>query len=101
VPKLRLSEAARDDLRDVRTYSKAVWGVRLTRDYIDGFRQSFARLRANAGTGIAEPDLGDDMRSLGYRSHRIYYRVASSSDTIEIVRVLHHAQSTEGRLGPQ
>lgn len=84
----RLSHAAQQDLRDIRTYSKDMFGV--ARDYMRGIRAAFGLLRERPFAGAAEHDLGDGMRGSSHRSHRIYYVVKEHQ--VLIVRILHHAQ---------
>lgn len=69
----------------------------MARDYLHGMRERFALLRTHALIGSDEADLGVGLRSLGYRSHRIYYAV--QQDRILIVRILHHAQDAPRVLG--
>ena len=90
VAKLRIAAAAQDDLRDIRDYSKATFGAVTTRQYLIGLRAAFARLREWPQMGIAEHHLGSAMRSIGYKSHRIYFR--SAGNEVLIVRILHHAR---------
>lgn len=88
--KLRTASAARSDIRDIRAYSKLTFGKRVARDYLDGLIAAFDRLAMRPLIGVAERDLGKDMRSFAYRSHRIFYRV--DEDELLIVRILHHAR---------
>ena len=88
--RLRLAQAALDDLRDIRAYSKAAFGPVVARDYLMGLRAVFARLRERPFSGAAEVDLGRGIRGLAYRSHRVYYRV--DPDLLVVVRILHHAR---------
>jgi toxin ParE1/3/4 len=90
VARLRLAPAAREDLRDIRIYSKAAFGAKVARDYLEGLRAVFALLRDRPLAGMAEDDLGEGIRGFAYRSHRLYYRVAL--DGVLIVRILHHAR---------
>lgn len=96
---LRIADAAREDLRDIRAYSKSASGPRIARAYVEGLRERFALLRSRPLIGLDEADLGIGLRSLGYRSHRVYYRV--ETDTVLIVRILHHARDVPRSLGPE
>ena len=88
--RLQIARAAQDDLRNIRAYSKSAFGPPVARAYLDGIRERFALLRIHALVGADEADLGKGLRSLRYRSHRIYYAV--QEEAILIVRILHHAQ---------
>lgn len=94
--KLRIAEAARDDLRDIRTYSKLAFGSSTAHDYLEGLRQVFALLRSRPAAGIEEADLGKGMRGFPYRAHRVYYRL--DEEGILIVRILHHARDLRRAL---
>lgn len=48
--------------------------------------------------GGVEQDLGINVRSFGYRSHRIYYRLEGND--LLVIRVLHHARDVAGAFGP-
>lgn len=87
---IRLTEAAARDLAETGQYSLAEFGPASTADYLTGLREAFARLRDHPGIGVRRDDLRPEMRSLRYRSHRIYYR--PSPDGIVILRVLHFAR---------
>jgi toxin ParE1/3/4 len=91
VPKLRLAPAARDDVRDIRIYSKAIFGPGVATSYISGLRATLATLTERTSAGAVENDLGDDIRGFAYRSHRIYYR--AFEDGVLIIRILHHSRN--------
>ena len=88
--RLRIAEAARQDLRDIRIYGKTAFGPEVARTYLEGLRRVFRLLRERPAAGAAEDDLGDGMRGFTYRSHRVYYRL--DADGVLIVRILHHAR---------
>jgi toxin ParE1/3/4 len=90
VARIRIAPAARDDLREVRVYSKAAFGSQVAFSYLEGIRATLHRLRDRPQMGSAEDDLGEGLKGFTHRSHRIYYRVVP--DGVLIVRVLHHAR---------
>ena len=90
VAEARLSPAAREDLRQIRTYSKSAFGTRRALANLEGLRATFERLRAHPLIAVEEGDLGEDIRSIGYRAHRIYYQVMSRD--VLVVRGLHNAR---------
>ena len=90
MPRARIAPAARDDLRDIRIYSKSAFGAVTARAYMLGLRDVLALTAAQPLIGIAEHDLGAEMRSFAYRSHRIYFRLDQTG--ILVVRILHHAR---------
>ena len=87
--KPQLAPAARDDIRDIRNYSKAAFGSPKAFDYIEGLRAALLRLGDMPRIGSVERDLGVDIRSASYESHRIYYRCSDRG--VLILRILHHA----------
>ena len=98
VTRIRLGEAAKQDLREIRAFSKDRFGATVARAYLTGMRHAFRRLAERPGLGVSEDDLAGGLRSLGYRSHRRYYRVEPGE--IIIVRILHHAQHSPAALWP-
>lgn len=94
--KPRLSKAAVDDLRSIRHYSKAVFGASIARASIDGLRAALDGLGHRPMAGIAERQLGADLRSVGFRSHRVYFE--TDGVKVLIVRILHHAQNAPPNL---
>jgi len=90
VTRLRIASAARDDLRDIRIYSKSAFGAQAARRYLDGLGAVFATLREHPLIGAAQDELGEGLPGFAYRSHRVYYR--ADGDDVLIVRILHHAR---------
>ena len=96
MPRVRIAQAAKEDLRAIRTYSKLAFGAAAARDYLEGLRQLFALLRVRPLAGAAEEDIGDGIRGFHYRSHRVYYR--PDDEGVLIVRILHHARDVARAL---
>ncbi len=97
MPKLRLAPAARDDVRDIRIYSKTIFGPTVASAYISGLREALAMLADLTSAGAAESDLGEDIRGFAYRSHRVYYRPIDQG--VLIIRILHHSRNAPRALG--
>jgi toxin ParE1/3/4 len=97
VTRLRTAPAAREDLRGIRDYSKSVFGARVAKEYLEGLIAVFALIEARPLAGVAEPALAENMRSFGFRSHRIYYTL--EGDDLLVVRILHNAQHVPDALG--
>lgn len=95
--RLRTAPAAREDIRDIRAYSKGRFGARVARDYLEGLSAAFGRLAARPHAGVSESALAIGMRSIVYRSHRIYYLL--EGDDLLVVRILHHARDVSGAFG--
>ncbi len=88
-----IAPEARADLREFRHHSERAWGRAATEIYAEGFRATFRRVAERPRIGKPEFDLAPEMRSIGYRSHRIYYR--PHGEGVVIVRILHHARNIE------
>ena len=88
--KLAIAPVTRADLQDIRRYSKAAFGPRVAASYLTGLRDRFEVILRQPVLGRQETDLGVGIRSVSYRSHRIYYQ--HRSDDFVIVRILHHAR---------
>lgn len=97
--RVRLTEAARDDLRDIRVYSKAAHGTTATRAYLLGLRATFTMLGDHPLAGAEAVELAAELRSFAYRSHRIYYR--PDVQGIVILRILHLARDRQSALDPE
>lgn len=95
--KLRTAPAARDDLRNIRSFSKAKFGAAVAKTYLEGLTAIFDLIEARPSAGVPEQGLGEGMRSFSFRSHRIYYRL--NDEDVLVVRVLHHAQHVAGAFG--
>jgi toxin ParE1/3/4 len=93
---LDLSPAARADLLDIRIYSVDQFGVEVADSYFLGFDAVFALLREHPMVGASRVDLGQGIRCLIHRQHRIFYYV--DGDTVVIVRVVHHARDAKQAL---
>jgi len=96
VARLRLSPAARADLVDIRRYSIREFGGEVADAYLRGFNQAFALLREQSLVGPGQPDLGERVRCLSHRRHRIFYE--ATDDGVLIIRVVHHARNAHREL---
>ena len=90
----RLSPAASDDLREIRSFSKTAFGAQVASDYLEGLRRVFRLLRDRPLAGFEEEAIGEGVRSFAYRSHRLYYVLDPQGVTI--IRILHYARDVTG-----
>ncbi|WP_409934932.1 type II toxin-antitoxin system RelE/ParE family toxin [Novosphingobium sp. 9] len=86
---VRLSTAARSDLAAVDAYSARQFGDDVADAYARGFLEAFDLLARHPQSGAPRPELGEEIRCLVHRRHRIFYRFGD--DIVLIVRILHHA----------
>ena len=92
MPHYRLTEDAREDLREIKKYSLKQFGALVTRDYLVGMQVCMKRLAENSrmGTGNIE---GIDIKGLWhfiYVSHTIYYLPEPYG--ITVVGILHQSR---------
>jgi toxin ParE1/3/4 len=94
--KIILSRMASNDLVEIGDYGEAHFGRIATDAYQDAIDRAFERLASYPLSGEAKPAFGTNMRCLACNRHRILYRI--SSDTVEIIRVLHHSRDVPRHL---
>jgi toxin ParE1/3/4 len=93
---LDLSPAARADLVDIRLYSIKQFGANVADAYFHGFDEAFALLRQHPKVGPEQKGLGQEIRCLVHRRHRIFYQI--EDNLVVIVRILHHAMNAKRML---
>lgn len=96
MPRVQLADRARQDLRDIRRYSKDRFGAQIAMAYLEGLRGAVKRLGRQPEAGSAQEQLGPGLRKLTYRSHAIYYAVCDPR--VLVVRILHQAQDAPANL---
>ena len=92
---IRLSAEAQADLVDIDEYGADQFSPDIADIYSRGFNEMFALLRRHPLAGAAKPELGQNLRCLTHRKHRIFYTV--NGDVVLIIRIIHHARDA-GRL---
>ena len=91
-----MSESAYADLEEIGDYGAARFGEEAADAYQDAFDQAFERLASYPHIGEARPALGNGIRCLVCKRHRILYRIGG--DTLRIVRILHHSRDVSRHL---
>lgn|SRR5690606_5373632 len=88
--RLKLLAKAREDMIQLRRYSRREFGAAAADGLVDDLERVFRLLTDHplAGSDFSETSPG--LRLFPARGHRIFYRVVER--TIEIVRVLHHSR---------
>ena len=96
ITKYQLSPLATEDLRNIWRYGAGRWGAQQADKYSDKLFDGFELL-------VDTPEAGQTIEEIreGYRrhivgSHSIIYRL--SSDTVEVIRILHQRMDTERHL---
>lgn len=96
--KLRITEAAQADLEDIWLYTLKEWSLEQADRYLNLIMDEVDLL-------CLSPDLGIDFSSVrkGYfkaraQSHFIFYRINSSKNELEVIRILHQRMDIDNRL---
>lgn len=84
---VRLSAAARDDLREILLFTRERWGRVQRERYRIRIGRALDVLAANPAIGQARDDLFLGCRSFRVGPHLIYYQVVSK--TVVVARILH------------
>lgn len=87
--KVSFSNAAVADLSAIDEYSLTQFGEEVGEAYMHGFDKAFTLLKDYPLSGSEAPEYGKTYRCLMHRRHRIFYVL--ESDTVLVVRILHHA----------
>ena len=95
-PPLRLTWPARQDLTALLAHSERTWGEEQALAYEQVFLAAFDVVRRHPEIGEARPQHYAGCRIYPARRHVVYYRVDSIG--IEVVRILHERQLTEGQF---
>jgi toxin ParE1/3/4 len=92
-----LSRAADADIVDILEYGAANFGWDRAEAYVEGFENSFALLTEYPEIGAVHEEIRPPIRSLPYRSHRIFYDI--EGDVIFIRRIFHMSRDAKLWLG--
>jgi toxin ParE1/3/4 len=87
VLKIRLTQAAEQQLEDIWFYTLSEWGETQAGQYVSKIEQGIMQLLDNPYIGKARPEIKKDLRSLQIQKHLIFYRVGN--ETIDIIGILH------------
>lgn len=94
---LIIAPAAKTDLKDIYQYGLRQWRQSQSDSYLESIKNQFWSLTEQPLMGIERPELLSEVRSLPIESHILFYRV-TSSDKVEIIRVLHVRQDPQRHL---
>jgi len=92
---IELTDKANEDLESIWFYGYSQFGIARADEYIRQMSRRFTQL-AEQQTGRRRGELGDDICSLPYASHVIFY--LDKPLLIRIIRVLHHSQDVQSHL---
>ena len=88
---IKVSPAARTDLKEIGRFSKREFGLTVGEKYLLGLDQVLDRLALHPQSGEAQPKLGKGVRRLSHRRHRIFYE--ADDEVVLILRIFHHARN--------
>jgi plasmid stabilization system protein ParE len=88
MPRLVISVAARDDVRDIVQYLEDHAGPRTALRYAVDFDAALNRIAEMPGTGSPRQYLGVGVRMVMVAPYLMFYEIVSSGD-VHVLRVLH------------
>ncbi len=94
--RLVVSDAARADLRAIRSYTERKWGLSRRDQYVAAIEDRFKLLRQRPGIGAIRQDLAVGLRCFAVGRHLILYRY--EDETVEVVRILHQQMDVRFHL---
>lgn len=93
---LVIALAAKTDLKDTYQYGLRQWGQTQSESHLKSIKEQFWALTEQPLIGVDRSKLLSGARSLPIESHTLFYRV--TTDTVEIIRVLHGRQDPQRHL---
>jgi toxin ParE1/3/4 len=93
MPRLKFTERAVQDLREISTYTKKEWGPEQERRYRQQLQLELQKLSLNANLGRFREEVGPGIRSFKVASHIAFYMPGDGE--ITIVRLLHPSRDIE------
>lgn len=85
--RLFLSAEARQDLREIWTYTARTWGRDQADRYALGIRAMFTRLVAGQAVSRSADQVQSGLRKVPVGRHVVFFR--ETEERVEVVRVLH------------
>lgn len=89
----KLTEAAKNDLREISTYTKKTWGREQEKIYRETIRVALRVIAKNPAIGLKREEVAKGLRSFPVGQHIAYY--IEKKGTIEVARILHPAMDKE------
>jgi toxin ParE1/3/4 len=86
--RLRISDAARADLRELHTYGAETFGQRAANAYIEALTLAIEKIPDWPFASRLRTEVRPPVRLLPHEGHNIFYDV--TSDEVVVVRVLHY-----------
>lgn len=96
MPRYRLSNQARADLRDIARYTTLKWGIDQARRYTNGLLQCLERIAGSPLLGRPCDRVQKGYRRIEQGRHAVFYR--REEDGVFIGRILHQRMLPEERV---
>ena len=93
----RLTHAAKNDLKQIATYTKDQWGIEQRNAYLRQMDERFHKLALNPAIGKPFDYIKPGYRKSAVGSHIIFY-ISDPSGLINIIRILHKNSDVEAKL---
>ena len=97
MPQFRLTLAAKNDLKQIATYTKDQWGIEQRNTYLRQMDERFHKIALNPTTGKPCDYIKPGYRKSSVGSHIIFY-TTEPSDLINIIRILHKNSDVEDKF---
>ena len=94
--KVRLTPAAKEQLKEIWHYSFDVWGEEKADAYLMDIKEKLRMLAENPGIGRNRPDIKPGYHSAPVNKHVIYYMLEEQN--INVIGVLHERMDVRARL---
>lgn len=88
--RLELSQQAKEDLRDILSYTLTTWGESQLAKYRVSINDALQVILYNPAAG--RPSVKPTLKVFAVEHHRIFYRTID--DTVYVVRILHERMDT-------
>ena len=98
--KLKVGQAAADDLEGIWSYTVEHWSVEQVDNYLNGILDTFEDIVRDPMIGMAFGHVREGYLGLKVGSHIVFYRLDRTANAIGIIRVLHGRMDLVNRLTP-
>ena len=90
------TEEAKQDLKEIRRYTKEQWGDRQSLKYLDAVERVFDAIAENPEIGMKREDIREDLQYFNHGRHVIFYMVLPKK--LAIIRILSQRIKQENEL---
>lgn len=98
--RLKVSQAAADDLEGIWLYTIEHWSLEQADRYLNLILDGFDLILNDPKSGRDFSHVRKSYFAANVGSHLVFYRIDEAADELEVVRVLHERMDIENRLQP-